>query len=272
VRMCCLLCFALAPPVVQAQGVAASESRGALPQAAEANAEQLFVLANQTRVAQGLSALKWDPALAAAALQHCNRMAAEGPISHRYRGEPDLTTRAGAAGAHFSLIEENIAVGSSPARIHAAWMESPDHRDNLLNPTIDRVGIGVVSANNVQFAVADYGRGVEVLNPAQVEAHFAGMLRDKGLAIKKDPSEARAYCASSGRFTATDSPGFLMRWQNPDLTQLPADLVQKAASGDYRQAAVGSCPAQDVNGDFTIYRVAVILYGAEAATRPKSYF
>ena len=35
-----------------------------------------------------------------------------------------------------------------------------------------------------------------------------------------------------------------MRWQNSDLSQLPQALVKQLASGNYRQAAIGSCPAQ----------------------------
>src|ERR1039457_1698952 len=112
-------------------------------------------------------------------------MAAEGPISHRYNGEPDLTSRAGQAGAHFSLIEENIAVGSYPATIHQRWMESPGHRSNLLNPQVDRVGIAVVAANGVIYAVADYARVVQVLNPTQVEAAIAALLRPRGLLDRK---------------------------------------------------------------------------------------
>jgi len=44
-----------------------------------------------------LGTLQWDPALAAAAQQHCLRMAQDGSISHRYNGEPELTDRAGNA-------------------------------------------------------------------------------------------------------------------------------------------------------------------------------
>jgi hypothetical protein len=51
-----------------------------------------------------------------------------------------------------------------------------------------------------------------------------------------------------------------MRWQSGDLTQLPKALVDRLASGNYRQAAVGSCPAQGSQGSFTAYRAAVILY------------
>lgn len=255
-----ILWLAAAAPVLLAQTPAASSTQATNAEAVPAKAEQLFALANQTRTAQGLGILKWDPALAAASLQHCMRMAAEGPIAHRYGGEPDLTARTSQAGAHFSLIEENIAVGSYPASIHQGWMDSPDHRANLLSPDVDRVGIAVVAANGVLFAVADYARAVAVLTPVEVEATFAAMLRAKGLAIVKDPALARAYCASSTRFNGPDPPSFLMRWQNPDVTQLPTSLVERIGSGGYRQAAVGSCPAQDVDGGFTVYRVAVFLY------------
>jgi uncharacterized protein YkwD len=73
-------------------------------------------MANEARAQAGVGRLDWDPALAAAALAHCLRMAAEGPISHQYSGEADLSARAAQAGAHFSVIEENVAVGRRPMR------------------------------------------------------------------------------------------------------------------------------------------------------------
>jgi uncharacterized protein YkwD len=227
---------------------------------ARAAVEQLFVLTNQARAAQGLPALQWDPALAQAALRHCQRMSVEGALSHHYAGELDLTSRAGQAGAHFSLIEENIALGAYPASIQQGWMNSPPHRANLLSRDVDHVGIAVVAAKGVLYAVTDFSRSVDALTQAQVEARIAGMLQGYGLTIASDPREARAYCASNGHFSGPDAPHFLMRWQNPDLTVLPPDLVKKAGSGNYRKAAVGSCPTQGLEGTFTAYRLAVLLY------------
>ena len=114
-------------------------------------AEQIFALANQARAQAGVGRLQWDPALAAAALKHCQRMAAEGPISHQYRGEPDLSTRAAQAGAHFSVIEENVAFAPSASGVHQSWMQSPGHRENLLSPDVDHVGIAVVCAPGASF-------------------------------------------------------------------------------------------------------------------------
>ena len=121
--------------------------------------EQLFALANQARAKAREPALQWDPALAAAALKHCLWVAAEMPIgqlSHQYNGEADLRTRAARAGARFNLIEENVASGPSVSAIQEAWMESPGHRNNLLNPQVDCVGVAVVAADGVLYAVADY--------------------------------------------------------------------------------------------------------------------
>jgi len=219
-----------------------------------------MALANQARAAAGAGQLKWDPALAAAARQHCLRMASEGPISHRYAGEADLERRAGEAGAHFSLIEENVALAPTPGSIHNAWMHSSGHRTNLLNPAVDRVGVAVVAGRGGLYAVADYERSVPVLTQNQVEGAVARLLRASGITLRADSTGARAYCADETNAKISRQPGFRMLWMGADLNRLPQALVDRIDSGRYREAAVGSCPARDVQGSFTAYRVAVLLY------------
>lgn len=243
-------------PLVRAQ------SRSTLPEPAYSSdpGQLLLVLANQSRASVGAGPLQWDPALAAGAREHCLRMSVAGPLSHRYDGEPDLTARAAAAGAHFSLIEENIAVGDSAVQIHQAWLRSPGHRSNLLNPAVDRVGIAVIVRQGLLYAVADYARAAPVLTREQVEAQFARLLRAHHLEILRDSREARAACAYDGNYRGMNPPQLLMRWQNPDVTRLPDAMVAALERGAYHAAAIGSCPARDLNGGFTAYRVAVLLY------------
>lgn len=246
--------------VARAQWIsAAQEGRGNMP----AEAEEIRALANEARAQAGVGPLVWDQALAAAALRHCLRMAAEGPISHQYSGEPDLSARTAGAGAHFSVIEENVATGPTGSAIHEEWMHSPGHRANLLSPDVDRVGIAVVAARGVLYAVADYSRAVEQMSTTQVEARVSAMVRASGMAIVRDPSLARAACATDEgmpRAAGGPSPRFVMRWQDADLSRLPQALTDRIASGNYRQAAVGSCPAQVAERAFSAYRVAVLLY------------
>jgi Cysteine-rich secretory protein family len=249
---------------VLAMGCVAAGAQKAVPETLVQGAgEQLMALANRARARSGAGPLKWDPQLTEAARLHCLRMAREGPIAHRYDDEPSLSDRAGQAGAHFSLIEENVAVGETTAQIHDAWMNSPGHRSNLLNPKVDHVGIAVVRARGVLYATADYARGVQVLLPTEIEARIANLIRVSGISISHDATVARAACASnSGIPTAHGGPQalFVMRWQTGSLDQLPEKLRDKLASGSFHMAAVGSCPAQGVEGDFTAYRVAVLLY------------
>ena len=270
-RKCVVLCLVMAATVLLAAQDAAVQS-ARQGQAMDSMARELFALANRARAAEGSGPLSWDPALAAAALKHCQMMAAEGPISHRYGGEAGLAERTGEAGAHFSLIEENVALGSSAATIHDGWMNSPDHRENLLNPKVDRVGIAVVGIRGVFYAVADYERAVQVMTQADLEAAIAKLLRAGGLSILKDSRDARAVCELDRglpRTLAGPQPGLVTRWQDSNLNHLPQSLADKVAQGEYRQAAVGSCPARDAEGSFTAYRVAVLLYGAVGPTDVK---
>ena len=251
-------CLALAISGISAQAQPSRASSAIQPEV-----WRIVLLANQSRAQAGAAPLKWDASLAMAARQHCLRMAAEGPLSHQYAGEPDVSMRASHAGAHFSLIEENVAIAPDPDAIHDAWMHSPPHRENLLNPDVDRVGVAVVASRRGIYAVADYERIVPVLTRTQVETAVAGRLRSRGVAVLGDASVARAACMTNRGLPRAQSgaqPRFVMRWQEADLSRLPQTLVDNVATGQYRAAAVGSCPTQGHEGAFTAFRVAVLLY------------
>lgn len=221
-----------------------------------------MALANQSRGESGAPPLRWDGALAEAARKHCEWMVSEGQIAHRYGGEPDLSERASQAGAHFSLIEENVALAPTPPEIHDGWMHSPGHRANLLNPQVDRVGIAVIAARGEMYAVADYSRAVQTMEPSQVESRIAALIKPSGVPVLSDPSLAREACRMDRGMPAAregPQPMFVMRWQGADLDRLPQGLVSRLESGQYRKASVGSCPAQGEQS-FTAYRVAVLLY------------
>jgi hypothetical protein len=231
--------------------------------AIQAEAWRIVVLANQARAAAGAGPLKWDPGLAAAARQHCLRMAAEGPISHRYRGEPEPAERAARAGARFSLVEENVALGPDPATIHQQWMHSPGHRTNLLNPAVDSIGVATVAGRHGLYAVADYARNVPVLTVAQVDARIAGMVQSAGIAVQRDASAAREACRTDDGVPRPQNGGrsrFVMRWEDADLSRLPRELTAELSAGKFRHAEVACCPPQGQQGWFTAYRIAVLLY------------
>jgi uncharacterized protein YkwD len=134
-----------------------SASAPAQQKASDAERE-LFNAADQERKAHGLPSLKPDEALANAARAHAQRMAEQGTISHQLPGEPNLLSRAKAAGAQFSWISENLDEGQNATAIHQSFVRSPQHRANILDSDMDSVGIGVAERNGQMFAVEDFSK------------------------------------------------------------------------------------------------------------------
>lgn len=218
----------------------------------------LFDALNRERAAQGLPALQWDESLAAAARQHAARMAQQNVLSHQLPGEPPVQDRATLAGAHFSLIAENIAVAPNPATIHSAWMQSPHHRENILDPELNVVGIAVVRGGDGLFAVQDFSQAVANPNLSQQERQVLANLNARGLRATQVTNDARKTCELERGF-AGSRPLSVVRFETADLSKLPDDLEQKLRSGRYRSAAVGACQGGG-NSGFTRFRIAVVLY------------
>ena len=243
-----------------------SLAANATPQATSAE-RLLFDAANRERAAQGLPALRWDAALAAAARQHAERMAMQNTLSHQLPGELRLEERARQAGARYSVIAENVAEGPSPDEIHSSWMQSPPHRANLLDRDLTAIGIAVVSIADrhtgglMLFAVQDFSQLVANLSLEQQERQVSAQLAARGLRVSYAigaSDDARKTCQMD-RGWAGNRPGLVMRYEASDLSRLPDDLEQNIQSGRYRAAAVGACGAGGGRG-FTHFRIAVLLF------------
>jgi hypothetical protein len=224
-------------------------------------AEQyLFSAANAERVQRGLQPLKWDETLYDAARRHAGEMAARESISHQYAGEADLANRGRLAGAHFSVIAENVAEAWSAPEIHDAWMESPGHRANLLDPRVDSVGISVLRRDGQLYAVEDFDRSVQALSLSQQEIEVAELLRGTApLSLQTGVADARRTCAMETGFAGERRPWFVMRFTAGSLDRLPATLTTRLATGRYHAAEVGACEVRG-SGPFTAYDIAVLLF------------
>jgi uncharacterized protein YkwD len=119
---------------------------------------EVVTFVNQARAANGLPSLSWNDQLGALAQDWSAHMAATGRLAHR-----DLQatiTRPEFSG--FGRLDENILVGAcgiTATEMHAAWMNSPGHRANILAPEADVIGIGVVcGADDRLWATQNFGR------------------------------------------------------------------------------------------------------------------
>src|ERR1700686_2809869 len=224
-----------------------------------ASAERaLFDALNRERSAQGLPALQWDAALASAARQHAARMAQRNVLSHQLPGEPQVQDRATQAGARFTTIAENIAVAPNSANINSAWMQSPHHRENILDPELNGVGIGVVKGRDGLFAVQDFSQAVANLNFKQQEQQVIANLNVHGLPATRVTNDARKTCEMDRGYAGT-RPLSVTRFETADLTKLPFDLEQKLPSGRYHSASVGACDSGSSAG-FTHFKLVVELF------------
>ena len=224
-------------------------------------AEQyLLAEANAERAQRGLQPLRWDRALYESANYHAQLMAERETISHQYEGEPELTQRGQVAGARFSVISENVATAPSALMIEQAWMNSPHHRDNLLDPRVDSIGIRVISRGDRLYAVEDFDRSVTNLSLEQQEVAVGQLLRSKSsVAILPATEDARRTCSMESGYAGDRRPWFVMRYTAADLSQIPKMLEQHLASGGYHAAAVGACPAEGTQ-NFSAYSIAVMLF------------
>ncbi len=112
----------------------------------------VICLLNRRRHSAGLSRLHVSNDLNQAARRHSRHMESSGCFDHDCPGEPTVESRLRrshylVSGLTRWMYGENIAWGGdrrgSPANIVDAWMHSPDHRANILNPAFDDLGVGV---------------------------------------------------------------------------------------------------------------------------------
>jgi uncharacterized protein YkwD len=99
----------------------------------------VFCLINQQRVSRGLPALSESSQLDRSAQSWNDAMISSDNFTHG----SDFAGRISAVGYNWQTAGENIATGYlTPAQVVAAWMASPDHCRNILDPSFRNVGTG----------------------------------------------------------------------------------------------------------------------------------
>src|SRR5437667_6206991 len=106
---------------------------------------KLLELANQARIQAGLTPLRTDEGLTEAAREHAAAIAERQQLSHQLPGEAPLAQRLTAStNLHLERGGENVATAATVDQIYASLMRSAPHRENLLNPSFNVAGFGVV--------------------------------------------------------------------------------------------------------------------------------
>ena len=127
----------------------------AAPEALAAMAASQLCLLNGERADAGLAPLTLNDKLSSAATAYAADLVGYSYFSHTGRdgsGLLDRVERTGYLPRNAGwVLGENLAWGTgalaTPGAIMQAWMNSPAHRENVLNPDFREVGIGVVAGN-----------------------------------------------------------------------------------------------------------------------------
>ena len=118
-----------------------ADAGGDNPAADEA---QFVALVNQTRAAVGVAPLAVDGQLTALARQHAQAMADKGTIFHASPISAGVT-------APWIKLGENVGTGPSAPPIMDAFINSPKHYQNIVDPAFTYIGVGVVWVGNQMF-------------------------------------------------------------------------------------------------------------------------
>lgn len=119
-----------------------------LGQKIDVSSQQMLDLTNEARVASGATSLVFSPQLANAA-----QLKAQDMFDHQYWSHtaPNGDTPwkwIKQAGYNYTIAGENLAKNFVSSRgIVTAWMDSPEHRKNLLDERFRDVGFAVVTGN-----------------------------------------------------------------------------------------------------------------------------
>jgi uncharacterized protein YkwD len=122
---------------------------------------EILRLVNDERQSRGLDPVVWNQTLEDEATEYACEMIQYDFFAHVNRATGStLTSRTADSGYDFWIVGENLAGGQrSPAEAMNDWMNSPCHRENILNPAFTELGVGVRSGGDYGlYWVQEFGR------------------------------------------------------------------------------------------------------------------
>ncbi len=131
----------------------------------------VLCLINQQRSAHHLPTLHEDSRLDHAAQSWTNTMVQ----THSFWHGTNLGGRIDAVGYSWSAAGENVGTGyATPRQIVTAWMASPDHCRNILNPEYADVGTGVLARGIAPYGPSTWTQDFGLLVGRTARSHNAG--------------------------------------------------------------------------------------------------
>jgi len=127
---------------------------------------ELLALANQRRKEAGVAPLRVEEGLTNAARAHARLMVAKQQLSHQFEGERSLMPRLHDSGLSIDSAGENVAYHGSVEKAFESLMQSPPHRQNLLDPDFNVAGMAAFWSAGRLYVVQDFAHKLVEVLPA----------------------------------------------------------------------------------------------------------
>ena len=263
-------------PSPKSVAATASLSKAASSNTEDAPAEAALLDAvNRSRTQAGLAALSMDESLREAARLHAERMVATKRLEHQFPGESALLQRiADVSTLPLDRVGENIANVTCVSDAHSLLMNSPPHRQNILDPHFNLAGIAAIWNQGRLYVVQDFAHAMPSYSVTEANKLVSGAI-DKArqnaslaeLTGKAPPPLNDAACSlaaeghPNARVIAAAYPDRkIITYTQSQPEILPSAALQLLSNPYLRQFAVGSCYARNANYPAGIYWVAILLY------------
>ncbi len=233
-------------------------SFAALPQRPDTKniEERLLELLNKERSARFLTPLSFAPDFRAVAIEHSKDMASHQKLTHLSTSGKSYLDRLVKAGLFFVEIGENVAASDTfdAEFIHQGFMESPEHRDNVLNPRYDTVGIGVVISQDRKYYITqDFAQSLNKLGTDEAEIAIKEEIntirKNSALPPLSFHNIADSFARRQSRNRASGKPlqnialffgETHIHFITTPVLAIPKNIFQAIASDRYETAAVGA--------------------------------
>jgi uncharacterized protein YkwD len=147
---------AAADPIVASHTAVTADSISASPAAPVQ--QQILALVNRFRAKSGCAPVTVDRRLVDAANRHAADMVRRDYFDHASPEGDRAGERVSGAGYQWRWYGENIARGQeSPWEAMDGWMNSPEHRSNILDCKLDQMGVGLaIDRDHTPYWVQDF--------------------------------------------------------------------------------------------------------------------
>jgi len=202
--------------------------------------DDVIDLVNAERAAVGLHPFNYNSNLAAAARDHSEDMGWQDYFSHTGLDGSSPADRVTAAGYSYNRLGENIAAGQpTPEIVVDAWMASPGHKANILDPDFCDIGVGyayVADSTYRHYWTQNFGRQSGVSSCPGIDSYTITAIAGAGGSISPEGSIS------------------VDQGQNKAFSIIPVSgyAVDEVRVDDESEAIVTSYTFSHVTGDHTI--------------------